>query len=387
MSDKILVIDDDLDSLKLIGLLLQRQGYQVVAAPGGKEGLAMARNEAPDLILLDIMMPEMDGYEICRRLRSDPQLAHVPVIMFTAKTRVDDKVAGFEAGADDYLTKPTHPAELASRIRALLARSTTVRSIVIEHAQGKVIAVLGVKGGAGSTTLAVNLGAAMVQDGKSLVLADLRHGAGAIALQLGYTREDDMTRLLKLPLQALGKDQVERALVEDSSGMRLLLSAYDPVMAATPAPVLHIERIIALLPTVADLTILDIGNGLGTSSIQALKQADQIILCLPPQGAMVTMAQTLFQHIKQSGVHPDRVGIALVNTSPLMPPADVPGLEEQLGLPVLGSIEPAPELALWAVEQEKPMVLLEPQGDTAHQFREIGQMILTRLERESSQTE
>ena len=123
MAETILVIDDDLDSLKLIGLLLQRQGYEVAAAPSGSEGLEMARSETPDLILLDIMMPTMDGYEVCRRLRSDPQLTHIPVIMFTAKTRVDDKVAGFEAGADDYLTKPTHPAELASRIRTLLTRS------------------------------------------------------------------------------------------------------------------------------------------------------------------------------------------------------------------------------------------------------------------------
>jgi DNA-binding response OmpR family regulator len=83
----------------------------------------LAESERPDLMLLDVMMPEMDGYEVCRRIRKNPLFAHVPIMMFTAKTLVDDKVAGFEAGADDYLTKPTHPAELAARIKLVLERS------------------------------------------------------------------------------------------------------------------------------------------------------------------------------------------------------------------------------------------------------------------------
>jgi pilus assembly protein CpaE len=384
MANKILVIDDDLESLKLIGLLLQRQGYEVVAAPAGIDGLAMARNESPDLILLDIMMPEMDGYEVCRQLRADAQLAHIPVIMFTAKTRVDDKVAGFEAGADDYLTKPTHPAELASRIRGLLARSATVRSVVIEHAQGKVIAVLGVKGGSGCTTLAVNLGAAMSKEGKSLALADLHHGAGAIGLQLGYEQEDGLDRLLELPLQTLGEEQVQRSLVEDPSGIKLLLSAYNPTMAGTTPSVMHIERIVALLPALNDITILDLGNGIGDASIQALKQADQILLCLPPQRSVVKMTVQLFEHIKQSGIRTDRIGVVLVDTS-LVPPSDLAPFVEQLGLPMLGYIESAPALALSAFDHERPMTLLEPESTTANQFRELGQAILARLEREASQ--
>jgi DNA-binding response OmpR family regulator len=82
----------------------------------------MAQTDKPDLILLDIMMPEMDGYEVARKLRSDPSTNNIPIIMFTAKTQVDDKVEGFEAGADDYLTKPTQPRELFAHVKAVLAR-------------------------------------------------------------------------------------------------------------------------------------------------------------------------------------------------------------------------------------------------------------------------
>ena len=101
MAEKILVVDDDLDSLKLIGLMLQRNGYEVIAANAGNQALARATSDHPDLIILDVMMPDMNGYEVSRRLRKNPNTQNIPIIMFTAKTLIDDKVAGFEAGADD----------------------------------------------------------------------------------------------------------------------------------------------------------------------------------------------------------------------------------------------------------------------------------------------
>ena len=124
MAEKILIIDDDVDTLKLVGLMLQKQSYQIVAANNGLQGLEQAENENPDLILLDVMMPGMDGYEVAKRLRANPLTANTPILMFTAKTQLDDKVTGFEAGADDYLTKPTHPSELNAHVKALLARTS-----------------------------------------------------------------------------------------------------------------------------------------------------------------------------------------------------------------------------------------------------------------------
>jgi len=120
----------------------------------------MVQRDLPDLVLLDIMMPEMDGYEVARRLRANPRTANLPIIMFTAKGQVDDKVMGFEVGADDYLTKPTQPRELIAHMRAVLARSKKTPSTapppsVTDH--GFVIGVVGVKGGLGLSTMAINL--------------------------------------------------------------------------------------------------------------------------------------------------------------------------------------------------------------------------------------
>src|SRR5215216_6581164 len=162
MSEKILIIDDDLDTLRLVGLMLQRLGYQISAATNGQQGLDKAFEEDPDLILLDVMMPEMDGYEVTRRLRQNPSTLETPILMFTAKTQLDDKVIGYEVGANDYLTKPTHPSELQARVKTLLSRTGDKKphiSSAKDESQGYVIGILGARGGLGTTTMAVNLGA------------------------------------------------------------------------------------------------------------------------------------------------------------------------------------------------------------------------------------
>ncbi len=380
MSGRILVIDDDLDSLKLISLLLQRQGYEVVAASGGSEGLQMARTEVPDLILLDIMMPNMDGYEVCRQLRGDQQLAHVPVIMFTAKTRVDDKVAGFEAGADDYLTKPTHPAELASRIRSLLSRTRAAQLVDAEQELGKVVAILGIKGGTGATTLAVNLGAVLNESDRSVILADLHAGMGTVGLNLGYPEEDGVSRLLRLPLAELDQESLGGIVTTHPSGLRLVLSGYYRSDVTGPLSAAHLERIITLLPLMADLILLDLGNRVSTHSRQALVQADLVILCLSPQRTSIGMARTLLSHLAHIGVDSDRLGVAVIQTSPALPAVSAAQVEAELQVPVLGSIGPVPQLALVAIEQAKPMVWLEPHSSAAGQFRELAEGVVNRLE-------
>jgi DNA-binding response OmpR family regulator len=117
---RILLADDDPDISEIVGFVLKRQGYQVVTAANGTEALEVFRRERPDLIVLDVMMPRIDGYEVCRRIRASD---NVPIIMLTAKDDEIDKVTGLDLGADDYLTKPFGHKELLARIRAVLRRS------------------------------------------------------------------------------------------------------------------------------------------------------------------------------------------------------------------------------------------------------------------------
>ena len=120
MSEKILVIDDEEPTAQLIGMLLERRGFDVIKAYKAEEGLRQAYRHQPDLVLLDIMMPDMDGWEVCKRLR---EMSDVPIVFLTARGEVRDVVKGLEMGADDYVIKPYDNDELVARVRAHLRRS------------------------------------------------------------------------------------------------------------------------------------------------------------------------------------------------------------------------------------------------------------------------
>lgn len=117
---RILVVDDNLDNLEVLATRLRFRGYTVDTATSGEEALARVAENPPDLILLDVMMPGLDGYEVARRIRADPNLPFIPIILVTARDSTQDKVAGLDAGADDYLTKPINYPELEARVRAML---------------------------------------------------------------------------------------------------------------------------------------------------------------------------------------------------------------------------------------------------------------------------
>ena len=119
MNKKILIVEDDRKTSHLVSTYLQRDGYRVAAAYDGSEGLDLARRTRPDLVILDLMLPGMDGLDVCRVLRAESK---VPIIMLTARTTEDDKLLGLDLGADDYVTKPFSPRELVARVRAVLRR-------------------------------------------------------------------------------------------------------------------------------------------------------------------------------------------------------------------------------------------------------------------------
>lgn len=145
---KILLVDDEKDILEIISYNLEQEGFWVSTASNGKQALKMAQKEQPHLILMDIMMPEMDGIEACHQLRAMPQFANTIIALLTARSEDYSQLAGFEAGADDYITKPIKPKVLVSKIKALLRRIkqdnlseniVSVGNITINHDQYKVI--------------------------------------------------------------------------------------------------------------------------------------------------------------------------------------------------------------------------------------------------------
>ncbi|MGH2706427.1 MAG: GGDEF domain-containing response regulator [Actinomycetota bacterium] len=129
MAERVLIADDDPDIIRFVQISLDLEGYEIFTAGDGEEALREVREHVPDLVLLDIMMPRLDGFEVCRRLRSDPRTAMVSVIMLTAKSLSADKLVGLTAGADDYIIKPFDPVELVARVRSTLRRAREMRDV------------------------------------------------------------------------------------------------------------------------------------------------------------------------------------------------------------------------------------------------------------------
>jgi two-component system, OmpR family, alkaline phosphatase synthesis response regulator PhoP len=124
---KILVVDDEVYIVHILDFSLGMEGYEVVTALDGEQALEKVNSERPDLVVLDIMMPKLDGYEVCKTIKASPDTHHIPVILLSAKGRNVDQKMGFDVGADDYITKPFSPRKLVERINQLLGQAVTER--------------------------------------------------------------------------------------------------------------------------------------------------------------------------------------------------------------------------------------------------------------------
>ncbi len=125
---RILVVDDEIYIVHILDFSLGMEGYEVLTALDGEQALERLKTDKPDLIVLDIMMPKVDGYEVCRTIKANPETQHIPVILLSAKGRNVDQKMGFDVGADDYITKPFSPRKLVERINALLGQTVSEKS-------------------------------------------------------------------------------------------------------------------------------------------------------------------------------------------------------------------------------------------------------------------
>lgn len=386
MADKILIIDDDLDTLRLVGLMLQRQGYHISAATNGAQGLAKALEERPDLILLDVMMPDMDGYEVTRRLRKNPTTSSTPILMFTAKTQLDDKVTGFEVGADDYLTKPTHPTELQAHVKALLARSgprdTEISTAPHEH-HGYVIGVLASRGGLGVSSLASNLAASLfTRTQADVILAELTPGQGTLGLDLGTPNQKGLTELLQGTAAEITREKVQSLLSPHSSGLKLLLASENPRDVTLTSQVNNYEILVTRLASLARFVILDLGVGLPQFVQKVLPMCDERIIVLEGSTTTIQQARLLVDEIINLGI--DGKGVTAVLNNRVRSEAQMPWtqVQEKLGHSIAITLTPAPELFLQAERMQTLAVLSQPTNVTSQQFLKMADLI---IEREKAQ--
>lgn len=383
MAEKILIVDDDLDTLRLVGLMLQRQGYQIIAASNGPQALVLAEKEKPHLILLDIMMPEMDGYEVAKRIRTNPITAAIPIIMFTAKSQVEDKVKGYELGADDYITKPTQPRELFAKMRAVLSRAKKavtgpLPEPTTTQERGFLIGIIGTKGGIGTTTLTLNLSLALHQNSqKEVIAAEYQPGLGTMGVELGYKTNDSLNRLLERNEFGITSQDVENHLVQFAAGVRLLTASNAPSARLKTYSAAQYQQITHFLVGMAKYVLLDCGVSLSAPLVSIYPQFNAIFLIVEPTNLSINQFQVIRDALLEQGIHQSRIHAIVFNRVRSDMMLTRSQIQEKLGMDLLGMITPAPELAYHASLNNRPIYLHQPESATANQFNELARKILT----------
>jgi len=380
MDKRILIVDDDIDTLQLVGTMLEKQGFKILAANNGEKAIRMADAQKPDLIILDIMMPGMDGYEVTRRLRALDSTAFIPIILFTAKAQVDDKVEGFESGADDYLTKPFQPAELQARIKVLLRRKF-LESGGSGPQQGKVISVFSLRGGAGVTTLATNLAAGLAQIWqKQVALVDLNLTMGQSALMLNLALRNTWSDLAKIPVEEIDSEVITAVLLHHESKVDVLAAPRE-IGESQIVTAEIVDRVVSVLKTRYSYVVIDLPHDVSEPTLAALDLTDEILALFAPDIASVRAMVGALELFSKLGIPGDKVRVALNWTFERKGLARK-DIERVLKRPVQWIIPFAAETIVSAINLGTPPVLSAPTSPMGMLFEDFAYAVSTTEDQE-----
>ncbi len=288
MEQHILIIEDDQLSQKLHAKVIEKAGFSVTLANDGLEGLLKADEQNFDLIISDVMMPNLNGYETCQRLRENPKTAQVPILLLTALNNLESKIKGFEVGADDYLSKPYEPDELIARVNVLLRRSVTpAEPLQTREHKGRVISVFSLRGGVGVSTVAANLAVGLTQLwGQETALVDLALASGQAALMLNLPLRNTWADLARVDVNEIDQEVVGQTLRPHPSGVQVL-SAPRRVEESELVDAARVQRVIEILQQSYEYVVLDLPHAFSDISLAALDLSDEVLVLLAPELASV----------------------------------------------------------------------------------------------------
>lgn len=361
---RILVIEDDDDARMMYGIMLRSWGYEVLEATTGQEGTTAALRQKPDLILLDIMMPDMDGYEVCRQLRNDPGFHQVPILFLTALDTMDDRIKGYSMGGDDFLTKgQIDYKEMGVRIKAALERAERLRRPGQTGSPGMVIGLLSLRGGVGVSTLAVHLARhATTMSDRPVILIDLAFPVGSISLWSGVTGPRHSAALL-----SRSPSEIDLKLIDNYSQQNVYGSYFIPGPSAltdlSGMRMQAMERVLEVLREAGYVVVLDLGRGTMPLMWRTLAKCDWTGIVTSADTTARSLAKVLMTSLPENGVAARSI-ILLFNDCTDQKPADISsGLPRtpDVFIPYTRSFDeltaPTPFARLWAIvaaeEQEQ----------------------------------
>lgn len=303
-SETILIIEDDPLSVKMGNMILSRAGYNVLSAMNGFLGLKLARKERPDLILLDLMLPGMDGFEILSQLRSNPETAAIPVLILSAKTREEDKQMASRIGADGYMTKPYRRVELLDQLRSLLQeKAQNIRGRLMEDTSlpGRCIAFVSPRGSE-ATSVALKTGVALANQGIAATVVDFRPFSIEHALALGVAPGTD-----SIPVSTINSPkQIPGLTIKHDSGLRLLHNL-DGRGRAGQLTQADVEQLLDVILTEEGIVIADLPLYPADVFARVANRCAHIFLVVPADPIVMRSAQTTYKLIQRAGVEADHI--------------------------------------------------------------------------------
>ena len=276
--ERVLFVDDEEQIRKLLSTWLTRHGYEVTVANDGWEALKAIRSKAPDLVITDVNMPNMNGLELTRRLRADHRTARIPVIMLSARKQADDVLTGYAEGADEYIPKPVEMAVLAAKVEVLIRRFATTRGEAVAKRGGNVVLFVHGKGGVGCTTLAVNSAVALAATTiYRVTLLDLNLEFGNAGMLMNLTSSRTLADLAENAHEQLDETTFGTYLEQDRSGVRVLAGCDVPERAEL-VTVPAVQQAIDHLQKQSDYVIVDAPASFSQQVLAAMDVADAAVI-------------------------------------------------------------------------------------------------------------
>lgn len=366
----ILVIDDDRDIQRLLEFALKRAGHTVNMAYDGEEGLVQAENYSPDLIVCDVMMPKMTGYEFCRKARAIPQLQDTPIIIFSARFQSIDQQTALDAGATDYMAKSAAPDVLVDKIAKLLPKQAPAQ----DQPSTLMYAVFSLRGGVGVTSLAVNLAFALAQIKKTnTMLVDLANYGGHAALTMGLRPTHSVSQLLATNTSGFTMPHIQPYAIQHTAGVQLLASspAFGQSLAEHTA---HLLPLLTGLKSESEITVLDVHLLLEQHLLATLELLDQIILVSAPDLPSVQSTAIALQGLTKLGVPDSKITIVSnqVNPNNALP---LPMIQKAVKRTISTVVPFDPEMAKSA-NTGKPVLLSKPHSLAARAIGKLAQNLV-----------
>ena len=359
---RILVIDDEPINHQLVAHALAPLQYEIHFAENGQTGISQARNLKPDVIITDVMMPDITGYEVTRILRREPQFAATPILVLTAQSGLQDKLQSFEVGADDHLTKPFEAAELVVRVTSLLRRVEAVKSSKVDvpgRAGARMIAVHSLRGGTGCSTLAVNLAIGLNSLWREpAILLDLTMTAGQVALMLNMTLKRTWADIARYTANDLDLDSLSSIISGHESGMHFIAAPTFPSDAETLRPE-TMGAALHLLKSQYEYMVADLPHDFSEFAIQALDAADVILMVASPDMASIRAVTAALDTYDKLGYNKEKIKLVL---SAIFPHSSLTKekIETALRMPAIATIPYVQDLFVDAINLGQPPVLEKP---------------------------